>query len=181
MIALNTVVCDEAPRILGLLDHAAGYCDELVVVVDDASSDATYDLARDFGATVIHVPHSPYCEPQRPLAAAITRASWILVLDADEILSPEGVDLVVNFDHVAYEAAKLPRVNLIDGVSTSSSLDAHIRFFKRGWVRYTMGPHSRILPIPEARVFAPQSPEWIIHSKSSAERDWDHERSLTHR
>lgn len=176
-LALNTVVSDEEHRIVGLLDHASRLCDELVVVVDECSIDGTFQLATDYGATVIVGPHSWFCEPLRPLAAAYTQADWILVLDGDEILSEEAVATLRDLDRVHHQAAKLPRRSTIDGVLVTESLDAHVRMFQRGMVRYGMNPHTRIEPVEWARVFAPQTPGWIIHSKTTAEHQADVDRT----
>jgi glycosyltransferase involved in cell wall biosynthesis len=175
-LALNTVVCDEEYRIKGLLNHAARFCDELVVIVDENSTDGTFDLALDFGATTVLGPHSWYCEPLRPLAAAYTRSDWILCLDGDEVIAEDKLPTLLALDRERWKAVKLPRLNLIDGVQTTESLDSHIRLFERGYVRYGLTPHSRIEAIGD-KVWWPQTPGWIIHSKSHAEWQSDHLRT----
>lgn len=176
-IALNTVVYNEAQRILGLLTHAAEYCDELVIV-DDSSTDATADLARDFGATVIVIPHRGICEPSRAIAAEHTSADWILCLDADEVLA-DFVVAKLSYIQAAFKGAKLPRLNLVDGEPITAKLDAQYRLFERGNAIYGQSLHTRIEP-RYGPTFTPQTPGWIIHSKSQAEWEADdlHYRSL---
>ncbi len=188
-IALNTVVYNEQHRIIGLLAHAAGFCDELIVV-DQQSTDHTADLAREFGATVIGDDHHGYCEPSRPLAAAHTRSDWIACLDADEVFNPlylRGLFGTGGFCAVSrslYDVARLGVATYVDGVRIDplrSSGTVHDnrqpRFFRRGSVVYGTGLHTRIEPAVGASVFeSPDGQAWVLNSKSSWEQQADIER-----
>jgi 4,4'-diaponeurosporenoate glycosyltransferase len=70
-----------------------------VLVVDDGSSDATADLARSFGATVLAPGDLPVGWAGKPWACwngALAAAGSILVfLDADVVLSPDGLARLV--------------------------------------------------------------------------------------
>ena len=59
-----------------------------VVVVDSGSQDDTVNIAASAGAIVIHQPFLGF-GPQK--AFAVTQAShdWVLVVDADEVITPE--------------------------------------------------------------------------------------------
>ncbi|HWL38354.1 MAG TPA: glycosyltransferase [Frankiaceae bacterium] len=78
--------CVNALRANGLRD---------VVVVDDASSDDTADLARQAGATVVGAP--PLRAGQRGKAAACltgagtTRSEWLWFVDADVTVAPDAL------------------------------------------------------------------------------------------
>jgi glycosyltransferase involved in cell wall biosynthesis len=64
-----------------------------VIVVDSQSTDATVEIARDFGAQVVQF-HYPGGWPKKRQWAMDTLAlahDWILLLDADEVLTPELV------------------------------------------------------------------------------------------
>lgn len=172
-LALNTVVANEEHRILGLLEHAAEFCDELVVVVDEASKDNTELIAREFGATVIIGPHSDWCEPLRPLAAEHTKGDWILVLDGDEVINKDHLDELLVIDRDRYVTALLPRMTLIGGVPWTKGADRHCRWFKKGAVHYLTRPHGYILPLDESTMFVPESLAWIWHDKTTAEFDKD--------
>ena len=178
-LALNTVVCNEEDRIVGLLGHASAFCDELVVVVDPGSEDGTYDLARDFGAkTLYHPTHSDFCEPQRIYAAEHTHADWILLLDGDEYVALERLPELLALDRERYGAAKLPRLGLVDGIPIHDQLDAHVRWFERGTVRYGTAPHTSIFYVAGTKqVFEPQTHGWIINAKTMYEQRLDEARS----
>lgn len=66
------------------------WCDE-IVILDSYSSDKTVDICREFGANVFYRSFDGYGTQKRE---AVSRASndWVLVLDADEVLSD---DLIV--------------------------------------------------------------------------------------
>ncbi|MDI7776272.1 glycosyltransferase family 2 protein [Asticcacaulis sp. EMRT-3] len=81
------IICkNEEDRIGACLDSVQGLSDD-VVVVDSGSTDTTTDIARAAGARVFHNPWSGY-GPQKRFSEDMARHSWILNLDADEVLSP---------------------------------------------------------------------------------------------
>ena len=66
----------------------AGWADEIVVVVDSASSDETAKIAR---AHTPHVVLSPWLGfgRQKQLALEAAHGAWVLSVDADEVVTPE--------------------------------------------------------------------------------------------
>ena len=59
-----------------------------IVVVDTGSTDATLDLARSLGAKVFEHPPVLAVEHARDFALEKCTGEWVLVLDADERLTP---------------------------------------------------------------------------------------------
>ena len=75
---------EELPRTLTRLNErlaAPGRAFDLVVV-DNASTDATVEVAREHGARVVHEPHRQISRV-RNTGAAHTEADWLLFVDAD--------------------------------------------------------------------------------------------------
>ena len=66
------------------------------IVVDNASTDATKDIARKLGATVLD--KGPERCAQRNLGWHTAKGEWVLVLDADMILPPETVQEILAVD-----------------------------------------------------------------------------------
>jgi glycosyltransferase involved in cell wall biosynthesis len=64
------------------------FCDE-IVVLDSGSSDATRQIAGQFGARIFVEPFKGY-GPQKQSAIDKAQHDWILLLDADEVLSDAG-------------------------------------------------------------------------------------------
>jgi len=67
--------------------HSQGWTTE-IIVCDNNSTDATSDVARSFGATVVFETVNMIGRARNAGAAAAT-GDWILFLDADSIPSPE--------------------------------------------------------------------------------------------
>ncbi len=78
------------PRLLASVRGQDEPFDE-VLLYDDASSDATGDIARAFGATVIRSDVNTGPSAGKNLLAARTSCEWIHFHDADEELGPEFV------------------------------------------------------------------------------------------
>lgn len=89
------------------------FCDELVVV-DSHSTDATRDIAASLGARVIERDWPGY-RSQKQFAVEAAGHDWVLVLDADEQLSPALAAEVAALrergagDFAAYDAPRLSR------------------------------------------------------------------------
>lgn len=87
-ISLVVLTYNEANNIARCLDSVPFAAEKLVV--DCGSTDATVAIARAHGARVVHQPWLGF-GAQRNAAAALAQHDWLLVLDADEFLSPELV------------------------------------------------------------------------------------------
>jgi len=86
-LSVILITRNEAAHVLGCLKSVA-FADEWIVV-DSNSSDATCELARQFGATVTSTPDWPGFGAQKNRALALARGRWVLSIDADERVTPE--------------------------------------------------------------------------------------------
>lgn len=84
--SLVVITYNEAHNIARCLDSVAFAAERLVV--DSGSTDATVAIAIERGAKVVSQPWLGF-GPQRNFAGSQAAHDWILVLDADESLSPE--------------------------------------------------------------------------------------------
>ena len=88
----------QLPALLASLQQL-DYVDYEVVVVDDASDDATGAIARNMGATVITVDHLPdgWTGKSHACWLGATRSSgeWLLFTDADTIHSPRSLSIAL--------------------------------------------------------------------------------------
>jgi tetratricopeptide (TPR) repeat protein len=89
MLSLSMVVRNEAERIEACLASVAGFVDEMVLV-DTGSSDATVAIAERCGAVVHQLEWPGDFAPARNHALSLVQGDWVLVLDADEQLTPEA-------------------------------------------------------------------------------------------
>lgn len=84
------IVRDEAEMASGFIESVHGLWDELVVV-DTGSTDATATLFEAAGARVIHHGWRNDFAEARNVSLAAATGDWVLVLDADERVSPEMI------------------------------------------------------------------------------------------
>ena len=141
MIAMN----EEAnlPRTL----ESVQWADE-IVVVDSGSKDRTIEIAQSFGAKAIYHAFGGHGE-QKNVALDLCTSDWILLLDADEVLTPELQEEIKRTlaDEPKYGAYWIPRLNLILGRWMRHGgfyPDRKLRLFRRGAARLSegVGPHS---------------------------------------
>ncbi|MBI2196441.1 glycosyltransferase family 2 protein [Candidatus Daviesbacteria bacterium] len=129
-------------RVIESLDWA----DELVVV-DDGSEDKTIEILNELKTRikklkVFQHQGEGYVEPARNYAISKASNEWILILDADEVitetLSKKLVEIVKRMKQIDY--VRIPRKNIIFGHFIQESMwwpDYNIRFFKKGKVRWS--------------------------------------------
>ncbi len=141
MIAMN----EEAnlPRTL----ESVKWADE-IILVDSGSSDRTLEIAHSYGAKTIHHAFEGHGE-QKNVALDLCTGDWILLLDADEEVSPDLQKEIQKTlaGETPYTAYWIPRLNLILGRWMRHGgfyPDHKLRLFKRGTARLSegVGPHS---------------------------------------
>jgi len=142
-----------------------------IIFFDMDSSDRTGAIAESYGATVVRIPQMGGQEPARPLAVAEATGDWILMFDADEILSPvlrERLLRLVRDDEA--DVVSLPRQNYLFGNVMTGALmgpndDRQIRFFKKGAVEVSPILHFQPYIVPGKRLLNLMHPDdgAIIH------------------
>ncbi len=145
MITMN----EEAnlPRTL----ESVRWADE-IVVVDSGSTDRTLEIAQSFGAKTSYHAFGGHGE-QKNVALSLCTAEWILLLDADEVLTPElqkEIRQLLASEKAAeprFGAYWIPRLNLYFGRWMRHGgfyPDRKLRLFKRGAARLSegVGPHA---------------------------------------
>ncbi|MBO9541916.1 glycosyltransferase family 2 protein [bacterium] len=84
-VVINTL--NEAHNIAACIESVRGFADE-VVVCDMHSDDRTVAIAESLGARVVYHERTGFVEPARYFAISQASHEWVLVLDADERLTP---------------------------------------------------------------------------------------------
>lgn len=87
-LSIAIATFNEAENIDACLSAAKDITDE-IVVVDGGSSDRTTDIAKKYGAIVIQTDNPPIFHINKQKALDACHGTWILQLDADEIVTPE--------------------------------------------------------------------------------------------
>ncbi len=123
-----------------------------IVLVDSGSTDRTLEIAKSFGAKTSYHAFGGHGE-QKNVALDRCTSDWILLLDADEVLSPELQDEIRQLLACAggrepqFNAWWIPRLNLYFGRWIRHGgfyPDRKLRLFRRGTARLSegVGPHS---------------------------------------
>jgi glycosyltransferase involved in cell wall biosynthesis len=141
MIAMNEE--HNLPRTL----ETVKWADE-IIVVDSGSKDRTIEIAQSYGAKTSYHAFGGHGE-QKNVALDLCTQDWILLLDADEPLTPELQKEIRELlaGEPKYTAYWIPRLNLILGRWMRHGgfyPDHKLRLFKRGAARLDegVGPHS---------------------------------------
>ncbi len=97
MIAVVIGVRNQAAYLGEALDSVAGQTmpASKVVVVDDASTDATAEVAKERGVTVISLPERQGPKTARLIGAQRATAPWLVFLDGDDRLRPRHHELLL--------------------------------------------------------------------------------------
>ncbi|MGA9875589.1 MAG: glycosyltransferase family 2 protein [Solirubrobacteraceae bacterium] len=92
-LSLCMIVRDEQEMLPRCLAAVAGAVDEMVIV-DTGSTDRTVEIARSFGARVIHHEWTGSFAEARNVSFDAAEGDWLIYLDADEVLVGDDVALL---------------------------------------------------------------------------------------
>lgn len=150
-VVINTY---NAERHLQQVIAAAKGFDE-ILVCDMESTDDTVEIARDMGCRVVTFEKKDYniVEPARQFAIEQAAFSWVLVLDADEIVSEELRAYL--YEHISKpgcaEGVAIPRKNYFMGKFMHACYPDYIlRFFKKELTTWPAIIHAS--PIVKGRI-----------------------------
>ena len=139
-----------------------------IVVVDSGSTDRTCEIAQEYGAQVVVEPWRGYVA-QKQFALDLCTKDWVLLLDADEEVSPGLAQEIraVIVDPNAASGYKLPRKNLFLGRWMRHGgfyPDPKLRLFRRG-AGFVTGhdPHDRCELKPDVLQWTQQFQNPIVH------------------
>ncbi len=168
-VVINTL--NEVEVIADCLKSVA-WADE-VIVVDMRSDDATQAIAKKHGAKVFSHKRVGLVEPARNFAIDKATGDWILIVDADEQVPPALAERLREISRTpaggAYEIAEK---NMVFGQWIQHGTlwpDYHVRFFKRGMLRWPSGVHEAPkLKTPAQKIAARE--ELAFHHRSRSYR-----------
>jgi glycosyltransferase involved in cell wall biosynthesis len=137
VIVITKNEADAIERCLRSVDWA----DE-VIVLDSGSTDQTVELSQELGARVSVTTDWPGFGPQKNRALERATGDWVLSLDADEWVTPELRDEILNVISRADGAVafRVPRMSSFCGRFMRHSgwwPDHVVRLFKRGAARFS--------------------------------------------
>ena len=133
-----------------------------VVVCDMESTDDTVAIAEQYGCKVVTFPKGNHtcCEPARTFAIQSASNPWVLVVDADEIVTPELREALYEVEKEGSSPVAgyyIPRQNMFMGMFVRDfHYDYQLRFLVREGTEWPPTIHS--LPKVPGRVEKLQAP-----------------------
>lgn len=139
-LSVILIARNEAANIAECL-ASVSFADE-IIVVENGSTDATAELARAAGATVIQVADWPGFGPQKNRALDRATGDWVFSIDADERVTPELAREIqaVAAANASVNAYEIPRLTQFCGQwihHCGWTPDHVLRLFRRGTARFT--------------------------------------------
>ena len=134
-----------------------------VVVCDMESTDDTVAIAEQYGCKVVTFPKGNHtcCEPARTFAIQSASNPWVLVVDADEIVTPELREALYEVEKEGSSPVAgyyIPRQNMFMGMFVRDfHYDYQLRFLVRDGTEWPPTIHS--LPKVSGRVEKMQAPK----------------------
>lgn len=112
-----------------------------IILVDSGSVDATIEIARELGATVVHQDWLGYAA-QKNFALGLAKNPWLLSLDADEILpeaTAEEIKAVVDGDGYGLDGFTVARLLYIGNTAVFHGgfyPDRQLRLIRNGYGKF---------------------------------------------
>jgi glycosyltransferase involved in cell wall biosynthesis len=162
---------DEEEMIEGAL-RSLGFCDEIVVVVDDRSTDRTEEIARRYTDMVLVEPFTDFAQI-RNAGIRASRGEWILHVDADERITPALAREIR--EAIATDSSVLafsnPTINFFWGRRMEHGGWGEMmqpRLIRRDYAEYGGRVHER-LAIPADRIGTLRGERWHFSHRSIEE------------
>jgi len=143
-VVINTY--NEENSLGEILEHLKGF-DE-IVVCDMESTDRTVEIAKRYGCRIVTFPKGNIniVEPARDFAIHSASNQWVLLVDADEIISEHLKSFLYEYVRKdrCYDALLIPRKNYVMNVFVKNSYpDYQLRFFKKDKVSWPPFVHAK--------------------------------------
>ena len=136
-VVINTY---NAERIFDKCLESVKQADE-IVVCDMHSTDRTIEIAQKYGCKIVYHDKCPIVEPARNFAISQASSDWVLVLDADELVTPQLWEYLRNFANNPPKdttALEIPRETYCLGQKLRSMYQFRLRrFWKKGACEYS--------------------------------------------
>lgn len=135
MLSLCTIAFNEAELIGGMLESVRGLADEIILGIDSRTIDDTCEIAEEYGAKGFALDWRDDFSYARNLTIERATGRWILVLDADERLTPAGQTAI---REVIECASEVPAPDAVTGMVfwiAQRSLDETLRVIQRSSIR----------------------------------------------
>lgn len=155
-ISACLIVKDEEELLPQCLDSIVQFIDE-IILVDTGSIDATLDIAEEYGCKVYHYAWTDDFSAARNESLKHATGDWLLVIDADEVLTQESIAVIQQaVESTEHDALA---VTVLNKMPQGWSKHHSPRLFRRERVKYQGIVHNQ--PIFDGK--AGMVPATILH------------------
>lgn len=146
MLSACLIARDEEEQLPRCLESIASVADEIVLCVDDRTTDRTAEIGREYGATVAPFKWTDDFAGARNLSIEKATGKWILVIDPDEELDATDA---LRIKALIEEVDQKPEVTRVEVIILSETEDGWSRFpsvrlFRKGNERYGKIAHNAL-------------------------------------
>jgi glycosyltransferase involved in cell wall biosynthesis len=163
------VITHNRAAIVATCLRALQFADE-VILVDKSSTDGTRRATRGLADRVMTVPWSPTVEDTRAYAVSLCQYPWVLLLDDDEILSPEAVRFIRGeLADPRAEIYAFPLRHYVLGWHDERAYywpEHHVRLFRRDSVAFGAIVHGGVSLLSDRVMHVPVESGACIHHLS---------------
>ena len=140
-VSVVVAVRDEEAQLPGCL-RRLGFADEVIVVVNSRTTDASPSLARDARAKVLYHDFAGFAGLKNAGLEAV-KLKWTLVVDADERVGARLATQITAALSKQFDAYLIPRINYFYGhqMRWGGWNESHIRLVRTGSARYVGDLH----------------------------------------
>lgn len=148
MISAAIVTYNEKKKLKDCLESIQFFVDEIIIVDLGSTDELDQVLSKFKKVKKIDHPLVPYVEPVRQFSIDQCAGDWVLVLDPDERVSnglAKTLKEITEDKSFSYSAINIPTKNIFFGKwigHTNFWPDRHLRFFKKGKVKWGKKIHS---------------------------------------
>lgn len=166
-LSLAMIARNEARCLARCLASVRAVVDE-IILTDTGSTDATVQIAKDYGARVSHFTWCNDFAAARNFALSQATGDWILVLDADETVSPELAREIPDF---ILGAPRIGRLKIVSDFrhngQTQRSSTFVSRLFPRGAV-FAGRIHEQIVSdLPRVNLAGPLAHDGYLEARKT--------------
>lgn len=148
-----------------------GFCDQIVVVIDDRTTDRTEELARRYTDHVYRVPFEGF-GPLKNVGVDRARGDWVVFCDGDERVTPRlAREFMARLESgTDVWAFRSPTVNFFWGrrMEHGGWRETHVKIVRRDHALHTGGVHEK-LAIPKDRIGWLDGERWHFSHRSIEE------------
>lgn len=148
MISLCMIVKNEQENLSRCLNNIKGKVDE-IVIVDTGSTDKTIEIARKYTDKVFNFEWCNDFAVARNFSISKAKNSWILVLDADEVVNFFNKKTIENFINKNRNiVGRIKRINTFEDSTGKKKLFERVnRLFNKKYFKYDGIIHEQVVAI----------------------------------